>query len=104
MAGGEEHYTVSLKGKPAGDMAAALSSLPGVSDLEKLAENGSARFKLTAEKGADLSEKIFDCAVSGGMKMLELNHVSTSLEDVFIKLTSHHAGETTGDTGGADNG
>ena len=88
MAGGEEHYTVALKGKPVGEMAAALSGLPGVSDLETLSENGSSRFRLTAEKGADLNEAIFDCAVAGGMKLLELNHVSTSLEDVFIKLTS----------------
>ncbi|MCH7471634.1 ATP-binding cassette domain-containing protein [bacterium] len=92
MASGEESYTVALKGAPAGDMAYALSTLPKVNDVDTLGENGAIRFRLSAEQGADLSENIFDMALEKGLKLLELHHSSTSLEDVFLQLTGSPAG------------
>jgi ABC-2 type transport system ATP-binding protein len=112
MAGGEERYTVTLKGGKAGDLAYGLASLPQVNDIDTLSENGTVRFQLTAEKGADLREQIFDYVVDQGLKMLELNRISTSLEDVFLQLTGtgHDAEvfaeaaepEDNGEGGGAD--
>jgi len=87
MASGEEQYTVMLKGKPAGDVAYGLSALPKVNNVETLAENGAARFRLTAERGAELNEQLFDFAVDQQLKLLELTHSVTSLEDVFLQLT-----------------
>ncbi len=88
MASGEEHYSVTLKGDAAiGDVAGSLAKLPQVSGVERISANGELRFKVAAERGSDLRERIFDFAVTQRLKLLELNHVSTSLEDVFLKLT-----------------
>ena len=88
MASGEEHYSVTLKGEgTAGDVAGSLAKLPQVSGVDRISANGELRFKVAAERGSDLRERIFDFAVNQRLKLLELNHVSTSLEDVFLKLT-----------------
>jgi ABC-2 type transport system ATP-binding protein len=88
MVAGEEHYSVTLKGDTtAGDVAGSLAKLPQVSGVDRISANGELRFKVLAERGSDLRERIFDFAISQRLKLLELNHVSTSLEDVFLKLT-----------------
>ena len=38
--------------------------------------------------GVDLREQIFDAVTSYGLKVLELTRLATSLEDVFLKLTT----------------
>ena len=88
MASGEERFTLSLKGdhEPR-EIVSALSAIPRVNTAEKLRANGEVRYKVTAERGSDLREKIFDFAVAKGLKLLELNHDTTSLEDVFLRLT-----------------
>ena len=87
LAGGEERYTLTLKGASAGDLRTGLSALPRVLGIDTLSANGAVRLALAAEKGADLAEQIFDYAVKSNLKLLELHHVSTSLEDVFLQLT-----------------
>lgn len=88
LAAGEERFTLSLKGnQDPREIASALSGLPGVNTAEKLKANGEVRYKVGAERGTDLREKIFDFAVAKGLKLLELNHDTTSLEDVFLRLT-----------------
>jgi ABC-2 type transport system ATP-binding protein len=49
----------------------------------------SASFFVSAqEQGSiDAGEKIFDWAVSGGFKLLEMNRKKLSIEDIFVKLT-----------------
>ena len=101
MAGGEDRYTVALKGRPAGEIAGGLGRIKGISHVDKLGENGAARFTLTADKGSQLNEAIFDFAVEQGLKLLELQHQSTSLEDVFLQLTGlehHHLEAPAGET------
>ncbi|MDQ3023083.1 MAG: ABC transporter ATP-binding protein [bacterium] len=101
-AAGREVYTVSLKGGTAGTIRERLEKLPHATTVETIGDSGVGlqtrdggpegpphfRFRLSANQGADLRENIFDLAVSGGLKLLELNHVSTTLEDVFLKLTA----------------
>ena len=55
--------------------------------MSQLGGDGELRCKVTAERGAALREPLFDYAVGQGLKLLELNHESTSLEDIFLKLT-----------------
>lgn len=96
MAAGEERYTLTLKGgQPADAAVKALAGIPRVTAVEELAGNGEVRCKVTAERGADLREPLFDFAVAQGSKLLELHHVSTSLEDIFLKLT-HGTDDTAG--------
>jgi ABC-2 type transport system ATP-binding protein len=88
MASGEERFTLSLKGgQEPREVVSELSALPGVSSAEMLKANGEVRYKISAERGADLRELIFDFAVARKLKLLELNHDTTSLEDVFLRLT-----------------
>jgi len=48
----------------------------------------TARFFLPAEDRRSSGEKIFDWAVSRGVKILEMNRKKLSIEDIFVKLTS----------------
>jgi ABC-2 type transport system ATP-binding protein len=91
LASGGEQYTVGLRGKSASDMQYALAKLPKVNDVAVLSENGAVRYRLKAEGGADLNEKIFDMAVSQGFKLLELTKTSTTLENIFLQLTGTSA-------------
>jgi ABC-2 type transport system ATP-binding protein len=85
MVSGNEQYSIRLKG---GDGAAKkLEGLPGVSQVHVESQNGELACSVVAEHGVDLRERIFDVAVASGAKLLELSHRSTSLEDVFLKLT-----------------
>jgi ABC-2 type transport system ATP-binding protein len=117
MAAGEERFLLTLKGsQQPQQVVTALSALPGVNNAEQLKANGEVRYKVSAERGSDLREAIFDLAVSQGLKLLELNHDTTSLEDVFLRLTGssagmviqeHHASDADGEeatAGGDDNG
>jgi ABC-2 type transport system ATP-binding protein len=88
MAAGEERFTVTLKGnRPESEVREALDDLPRVSAVENLVANGELRYKVTAERGTDLREQIFDLALARQLKLLELHHATTSLEDVFLRLT-----------------
>jgi ABC-2 type transport system ATP-binding protein len=101
-AAGRETYTVTLKGASSASLRERLEKLPQATSVEDISsgagvparEDGGhggpphSRFRLHANQGADLREQIFDLAVSGNLKLLELNRVSTTLEDVFLKLTA----------------
>ncbi|MCC7477314.1 ATP-binding cassette domain-containing protein [bacterium] len=91
MAAGGEQYTVTFKGRAGAELRGALERLPRVSDVSLLSEEGGSRFRLKAEGGADLNEKLFDLAVSQGAKLLELNKTATTLESVFLQLTGTSA-------------
>ena len=92
MAAGEEHYRLALKGGDRGALRAALGGLRGATAVEELSANGELQLKLAAERGVDLREAIFDTVVAKGAKLLALEHESTSLEDVFLKLTGARPG------------
>ena len=91
MARGEDRYTVTFKGGGAGSAGDALARLPRVSGVDQLSANGSVRYRVTAESGSSLSEQIFDYAIASNLKLLELTAASTSLEDVFLRLTGGSA-------------
>ena len=92
MAAGEERYTLAFKGGDRAKLQSALGDLRGASNVTELSANGELKLKLTAERGSDLREAIFDVAVAQGSKLLQLEHDSTSLEDVFLKLTGARGG------------
>ena len=87
LAAGEERYTLQLKGGSSPAARDALGTLSGVSSVDELSANGEVHLKVSAERGTDLREGIFDLCVAKGFKLLGLEHESTSLEDVFLKLT-----------------
>jgi ABC-2 type transport system ATP-binding protein len=88
LAAGEDRYTVTIKGNT--DPVPALEQLPHVISVVRIADSPEPRFQLSTERGRDLRENIFDLCVEHQLKLLELHHESTSLEDVFLKLTGSH--------------
>jgi ABC-2 type transport system ATP-binding protein len=91
LASGKERFTLELKGAVK-DAATGLRGLAGVTDVQTLSLDGVGRFAVEAERGADLREALFDFAVGNSLKLLELQHATTTLEDVFIQLTGGKGG------------
>ena len=46
------------------------------------------RFTAKTENDAEVRERIFDAAVTGGFKLLELTSKNVSLEDIFVEITT----------------
>jgi len=89
---GTEMLSVELKANVANamtEMFPKLKSLPQVESVEYGGQDGSAhRFTIHTSKGSDIREELFRQAVSEGWVLLEMSRKSTSLEDVFHKLTT----------------
>ena len=78
--------SLSVEFKGADDAAeAALMSLPGVVGVD---QRGPARFLLEHGPGADPREAVFKLAVEKGWVLLALAQQQTTLEDVFVRLTT----------------
>ena len=88
---GAESVTIELRtaaSDPLGQIAPKLRSLTSVTAVELLSRKDSiSRFQLHVEKGGDVREAAFRLAVAEGWVLLELSTRSTSLEEVFHKLT-----------------
>jgi ABC-2 type transport system ATP-binding protein len=88
---GAEALTLEIRSAadPLQVIAPRLRALPGVTGVELLTRaDASARFVLATDKGADVREAAFRLAVAEGWVLLELTPRSTSLEEVFHKLTA----------------
>jgi ABC-2 type transport system ATP-binding protein len=88
---GVEMVTLELKTgatNPIEQIAPKLRSLRFVTGVEMLSQsNGTSRFQLRVEKGEDIREAAFRLSVSEGWVVLELTRKTTSLEEIFHKLT-----------------
>jgi ABC-2 type transport system ATP-binding protein len=74
---------------PVGQLLPKLQSLPAITQATLLSQEGSvSRFELHADKGSDIREAAFRLAVDEGWVLLELHRKTTTLEDVFHKLTT----------------
>lgn len=70
------------------EVSEALTSLAGVSRVRPLGAGG---WLLDCEKGADPRAETFRLAVARGWTLVELALEKASLEDVFVRLTTHDA-------------
>jgi len=82
---GRPALTVELRGTDGGG-ADALSALPGVAAVAPL---GEGHFRLEHEPAADPREAVFRLAVARGWVLLQMTPEATSLEQVFVRLTTH---------------
>ncbi len=81
---------VELKG--AGEQAIVqLQSLPAVTEV--IPGHGEGSFRILHEDGSDPREEIFRLAVAENWIMLGMAPEKTTLEDVFVRLTTSEAGE-----------
>jgi ABC-2 type transport system ATP-binding protein len=89
---GAENVTLELRTElrnPLEQIAPKLRGLKSVTGVDLLSGKESvSRFLLHVEKGADIREAAFRLAVAEGWILLELSTRSTSLEEVFHKLTT----------------
>ena len=70
----------------------SLAALPGVDGVRAESEDGR-RFALACAKGSDPRAEVFRLAAARGWTLVELSAARASLEDVFVRLTTHDAGE-----------
>jgi ABC-2 type transport system ATP-binding protein len=68
-----------------GSGRAALADLPGVCAVE---DRGEGQFRVEHDAGSDLREAVFRLAVERGWVLLGMAAAVTSLEDVFVRLTT----------------
>ncbi len=89
---GAETISLQLKTKAGNVMTEVfpkLKSLPQVENVEYSGEEQQThRFVVHSVKGSDLREQLFRQAVAEGWVLLEMTRKSTSLEEVFHKLTT----------------
>src|SRR6202040_2631345 len=88
---------VTLKEAPAA-APAVLEGLAGVLAVRSGA-GGPGSFVLECDRAADPREEVFRAAVERGWVLLELALEAPTLEEVFVRLTTH---EPPVETGGAD--
>lgn len=89
---GAESLTIELKtnlADPVNDISPKLHAVGSVTAVEFLsAKDSLSRFTLHVEKSADIREALFRLAVAQGWVILEMHRKTTSLEEVFHKLTT----------------
>jgi len=73
---------------PEAEALAALAAIPGATDVRS---EGGGRFRFASEGGADLRREVFRLAVAKGWVLLGMAQTVPSLEDVFLRLTTHDA-------------
>ncbi len=86
--------TVSFKGSLDAKAIGSLWDLPGVHGVAEIRqpEGGRVEADLAVAAGSDPSEAIYDWAVSRGLKILGMQTRTTSLEELFARITAGEGG------------
>jgi ABC-2 type transport system ATP-binding protein len=95
---GNPGLRVTLKDAPA-EAPATFERIDGVVAV-RLGAGGPGSFVLECDRAADPRERVFRAAVERGWVLLELALERPSLEDVFVRLTTHEQAGDSGDSGG----
>ncbi|MCL2264853.1 MAG: ATP-binding cassette domain-containing protein [Treponema sp.] len=92
MKGGDTWELILKTASGADEVKEKLSSLDNISNtLVETAESGFIKlsFFVSAQHNEiSAGERIFDWAVNGNFKILEMNRKKISIEDIFVKLTA----------------
>lgn len=84
---------------PAPDVLAAVKAMPGVAEVRIVSqEESKGSFHIDVEGGKDIRRELARAIVQAGWGLLELQSEKMSLEDIFIKLTTAEAEETSPQT------
>jgi ABC-2 type transport system ATP-binding protein len=104
MARGGDTYYIKLKGD-LGLIREHLSNFGKIEGFEEGEVDGGYSFILSSSSGDDISEDIFDFAVTGGFKLTELRREEARLEEAFLRLTRGDVPPARSETErGGDNG
>ena len=89
---GGDTWELILKGAPAQAVKEKLQRLQAVANQGEATDAGdgtvTASFFVPGSDGVSDGERIFDWAISEGLKIIGMNRRKLSLEDIFVKLTA----------------
>ena len=76
-------------GGPANEVMEALRKVEGVTDVSHHPSRSRDLYTVQAKGGQDLRDEISRAVISSGWSLLSMQSVGMSLEDIFLKLTTH---------------
>jgi ABC-2 type transport system ATP-binding protein len=85
---GSEQMEVEIGG-PVSQVLPALRALPGVASASHKTNQGKETYTIQANEGQDLRDDISRAVIGGGWSLLAMNTVGMSLEEIFLRLTTH---------------
>jgi ABC-2 type transport system ATP-binding protein len=85
---GSEQMEVEIGG-PVSQVLPALRALPGVASASHKTDQGKEIYTIQANEGQDLRDAISRAVIGGGWSLLAMNTVGMSLEEIFLRLTTH---------------
>ena len=85
---GVNRLEVEVSG-PREDVQPALARIQGVSDVAYRSTQGRNLYLIQAHGGQDLRDEISRAVVTNGWSLLSMQMVGMSLEEIFLKLTTH---------------
>ncbi len=85
---GVEQLQVEVGG-PSDEVLPVLRRVPGVSEVTHRPQQNRDLYVVRFQRGEDLRDEISRAIVSNGWSLLSLQAVGMSLEDIFLRLTTH---------------
>ena len=85
---GVEQLQVEVGG-PSAEVLPVLRRVPGVSEVTHRPQQNRDLYTVRFQRGEDLRDEISRSIVSNGWSLLSLQAVGMSLEDIFLRLTTH---------------
>ena len=76
-------------GGPAAQVLPVLRDIAGVTDVTHVNEDGRHTYTIHAQPGKDLRDDISRAVISNGWSLRGLQMVGMSLEEIFLRLTTH---------------
>ena len=85
---GSEQMEVEIGG-PVSQVLPALRALKGVASASHRSNHGKEIYTIQANEGQDLRDEISRTVIGGGWSLLSMQTMGMSLEEIFLKLTTH---------------
>ena len=76
-------------GGPAAEVLPVLKAIRGVNDVPHTNNDGRHTYTIQAQSGQDLRDAISQAVISNGWSLRGLQMVGMSLEEIFLRLTTH---------------
>jgi gliding motility-associated transport system ATP-binding protein len=83
------------------DAKSAFAALDGAGEIMEEKRPGETSVRIECEPGVDLREIVFSTAVNRGWTLRELGREAVTLEDVFVRLTTHEPESAVAEESGA---
>ena len=76
-------------GGPAAEVLPVLRAIEGVNNVAHVNDNGRHTYTIQAQPGKDLRDEISQMVINNGWSLRGLQMVGMSLEEIFLRLTTH---------------